>query len=104
MKYKFFTEHMHKLLGCIYDMACEAIKNGDKQEAQFCRQVIDLIEIPEQVAKDHKANAQGGVRALLCNTFARAELTQQWLDHASDEEIEKIQKSQAELTQWKYYK
>lgn len=103
MKYNFFTKHMHKLLGCIYDMACEAIKNGDKQEAQFCRQVMDLIEIPEEVAKDHKQNTQGGVMALITNTYGRVEITCDWLGQASDEEIAQIQKSQAEFTQWKYY-
>ena len=80
-----------------------AIKNGDKQEALFCREVIDLIEIPEEVAKDHKQNTQGGVMALITNTYGRVEITCDWLGQASDEEIAQIQKSQAEFTQWKYY-
>ena len=104
MNETYHTNHMHKLLGCIYDMACEAIKNGSKAEAKTCRELFKPLDLPVEVLKSYEANLQGGVVSLFIQTKARVEQTCQWLDQASDEEIAKIQKSQAEFTQWKYYK
>ena len=104
MKFKFFTEHMYKVLGRLYDMANEAIKNGCLAEAHFCFQVFLMIDIPEEVLYDHKANCQGGLVWMYHQTKALILSALEYLKAATPEQIEEIQKSQAEWTQWKYYK